>query len=79
MNKHVLRYIVEYIREQGPGPSRLTDMVERGEFLDYFGFSGLLNESDKLAVRQELLDLVELERFVDEHRSKVALAFSGLH
>ncbi len=69
MNRHILRYIAEYIQERGRVATRLVDMLEKEDVLECFGFADLLDEGEKMAVRRELLELAELERFRDAHQA----------
>ncbi len=76
MNKHILRYIVEYIQKRGCVGARLSDLVEQGDVLECFGFAGLLDEADALVVRRELFELAALEQFRDRHESGVRESFA---
>ena len=78
MNKHVLRYILDYIQERGCIGARLADIVSSDDVLECFGFAGLLDKADILVVKRELLELAAFERFRDEHQSGITEAFSHM-
>ena len=73
MNKHVLRYIVEYIHQRGCVGMRFAELAGRDDVLQCFGFVGLLEERERKIVTGELLALAELERFKERHRSIMAI------
>jgi hypothetical protein len=69
MNRYKIRYIVEYIRSRGPLPRDETgSILDWDDLLAWYDLEGRLTRNEQILLIQELAEIVEAERFIEQLR-----------